>query len=117
MLEFSTVRAYLEAGYFLAGILVILGLFLAYRQLSLLRLDINLRNERAAKEKAITACERYLDSYVKKAGVLYDERKNNKLPEYDGPIGNFTRGSIPENFLPGKQNPHCARQSSKIEID
>ncbi|WP_369719564.1 hypothetical protein AB8Z38_19930 [Bradyrhizobium sp. LLZ17] len=99
MLDFSAVRAYLEAGYFLAGILVTFGLFLAYRQLSLLRLDINLRNERAAKEKAITACERYLKSYVRKAGALYDARKNSNLPEYDGLIGNFTRASIPTIFL------------------
>jgi hypothetical protein len=76
--DLAAIRPYLEAGYFIAGILVLLGLLLASRQLSLLRLDINLRNERAAKEKAIVACERYLDSYVQKSGLLHRERTEKK---------------------------------------
>jgi hypothetical protein len=79
MIEFiSAVRPYLEAAYFIAGILVLLSLVLAARQLNLLRLDINLRNERAAKEKAIVACERYLGPYVEKSGDLLKEKLAKK---------------------------------------
>jgi hypothetical protein len=91
----STIRPYLEAAYFCAGVLVLLGLLLASRQLNLLRLDINLRNERAAKEKAILACERYLGEFVRLSGEATKERSAKTLPVYRGPIGDFSADSIP----------------------
>ena len=94
----SAVRPYLEAAYFSAGILVLLGLVLAARQLNLLRLDVNLRNERAAKEKAIVACERYLGAYVEKSGELLKEKLTKKFSSYHGPIGDFSKNSIPRKL-------------------
>jgi len=78
--------------------LVLISLVFAYRQLNLLRLDVNLRNERAAKEKAINACERYLDAYVQKSGVFFDECFDKKILGYDGPVGDFTYSSLPEKL-------------------
>ncbi len=99
MLELvSIIRPYLEVAYFLSGIFILLGLFFAYRQLNLLRLDVDLRNDRAAKESAIRACERYLNSYTKRAKLLLDEREAKSLPDYTGPIGDFSSTSIPNEF-------------------
>ena len=105
MLELlPAMRPYLEAAHFCAGILVLFGLLLASRQLNLLRLDINLRNERAAKERAICACERYLDTYVQKCGEAFDERRAKALPDYHGPISDFSRDSVPLHFGTAARN-------------
>jgi len=89
------VHPYLEAAYFCAGVLVLLSLVFASRQLNLLRMDINLRSERAAKEKALIACERYLGEYVRLSGEATKERTAQKLSAYKGPIGDFSYASLP----------------------
>jgi hypothetical protein len=100
MLEIiSEIRPYLEAAFFLAGVALVLGLFLAYRKLNLLRFDINLRNERASKEQALRACERYFGAYVKNAGANYEERETKKIPGYNGPVGDLPAKSIPQQLL------------------
>jgi len=99
MLEIvSSAKPYLEALYFLAGILLIGGLGLTYRQVVLIKKDIRTRNERAAAEKAIEACDRYFCSYVPLNGTFFHDRLKEKIGGYEGPIGDFSLSSIPDNL-------------------
>lgn len=99
MLEFiSSVKPYLEALYFLAGILLAGGLGFTYRQVFLIKKDIRIRNERAAAEKAIEACDRYFCSYTNLNGVFLRERIKANVDMYDGPIGDFSSGSLPDGI-------------------
>lgn len=100
MLEIvNLVRPYLESLYFLAGVLLLGGLSLTYRQVVLIKKDIQIRNERAAAEKAIEACDRYFCKYVPLNSAYYHDCKKAKLETYDGPIGDFFVSSIPEVIL------------------
>lgn len=99
MLEIvNSVRPYLESLYFLAGVLLLGGLLLTYRQVVLIKKDIRTRNERAAAEKAIEACDRYFCKYIPLNGVYFHDRMKAKLKAYDGPIGDFFASSIPESL-------------------
>lgn len=99
MLEIvSSAKPYLEAVYFLAGILLVGGLGLTYRQVVLIKKDIRTRNERAAAEKAIEACDRYFCSYVPLNSTFLHDRLKEKLGSYEGPIGDFSLSSIPDNL-------------------
>lgn len=94
-----SLRPYFELAYFAAGVLLLVGIVITYFQLTLIKNDIRLRNERAAKERAIEAAIRYLSEYVSKADVYYHERLEKKLDSYSGPIGDFTVQSIPAPLL------------------
>ena len=100
MLEIiNVVKPYLESLYFLAGVLLLGGLLLTYRQVVLIKKDIQIRNERAAAEKAIEACNHYFCKYVPLDSAYYDDRKKENLDKYNGPIGDFSMPSIPKNLL------------------
>lgn len=90
-----SVRPIAELLYFIASIFLLGGLGLAYRQLTLIKRDIQLRNYRAAAEKAIAACDRYLCEYIPQSKPDFDERVASKLFWYKGPIGDFSHRSIP----------------------
>jgi hypothetical protein len=49
----TQIRSGLELLYFVAGVVVAIGVIYGLKQIALLKKDIRLRNERAAKEKAI----------------------------------------------------------------
>ncbi len=99
MLEFiSSVKSYLEALYFLAGILLAGGLGFTYHQVFLIKKDIRIRNERAAAEKAIEACDRYFCSYTNLNGAFFRDRIKAKIGKYEGPIGDFSSESIPKDL-------------------
>jgi hypothetical protein len=59
-----SVRPYLEIAYYAAGVLLLFGIIITFFQLILIKSDIRLRNERAAKERAIEAADRYFSSFV-----------------------------------------------------
>lgn len=97
MSEFvSSVRPLLELLYFAAGVLLALGLGFAYGQLRVLKQDLRTRNIRTAREKALEACDRYFEKYVALANAYLEDRKD--LPSYTGPIGDFSRTSIPQSW-------------------
>jgi hypothetical protein len=87
-------RPYLEAAYFVAGVILAAGLIAAFVQIVLLKRDIRTRNERAAKEKAIEAASRYLVDYVRLETVRFSKQLDQKLQSYTGPIGDFSRSSV-----------------------
>jgi hypothetical protein len=95
----SAVRPFLEILYFVASILMLGGLGLAYRQLVIIQRDIRIRNQRAAAEKAIDASDRYLCHFVPVQATNFDERRSRKLSSYNGPIGDFTPESIPKGLF------------------
>jgi hypothetical protein len=90
----AAARPYLEALYFLAGIFLLLVAGYGLKQVRLLKLDIRLRNERAAKEKAIEAAQAYLSQYVPLSNAWSRDQDAQKLPDFRGPIGDFTRESL-----------------------
>jgi hypothetical protein len=101
MLELiNSLRPYLEGFYFLAGILMTGGIIASYRQIVLLKADLKTKNERAAAEKAIEACDRYFCSYIPLNSVNYRETVEKKLDGYSGPVGDFSPGSVPSEILP-----------------
>ena len=100
MAEFVTAaRPYLEALYFLAGVVVAGGVLVGMRQLRLLKQDIVSRSDRAAKEKAIEMSFRMADLFA--ASI----RGQNQLGElgypsiWEGKVGDFTPSSLPDGHL------------------
>jgi hypothetical protein len=87
-------RPWIELLYFVSGIAVAIGVVYGLKQIRLLKKDIRLRNERAAKEKAIEYGRRYLRDYVQLNGAFFDDCQSGKLESYFGPIGDFTSGSV-----------------------
>jgi len=94
----NDIRSYLELTNFVAGIIIAIVGIAGLRQLSLFKKDMRLRNERAAKERAIEYSLRYLTTYVPLAGEFYRELKSKKMKVYSGPVGDFTRDSIPKEM-------------------
>lgn len=87
-------RPYLEALYFASGVVLTVGLLVAWAQLAAFRRDAVVRNERLAKEKAVEACSRYLTTYVGLSKVFFKDRTCAKLPSYNGEIGDFSSRSL-----------------------
>jgi hypothetical protein len=101
MLNFiSIVRPYVEVAYFAAGILLAFGLIFTFHQITLIKKDINLRNERASKEHAIDACTRYFQDFVPKVDAYSGDLRKAKLPRYKEAIGDFSSASISKDFRP-----------------
>ena len=95
----ATIRPYLEAAYFAAGILLLVGLTTTFYQVTLIKNDIKLRNERAAKERAIEGILRYFRNYVPESDLYFREAEEKKLKSYSGPIGNFSIDSTTLSVL------------------
>jgi hypothetical protein len=90
----AQLRPWIELLYFVSGIVVAIAVAMGLKQIGLLKKDIRLRNERAAKEKAIEYASRYLCGFVGFEKVFRRERLNAKLDPYSGPIGDFMSGSL-----------------------
>jgi hypothetical protein len=90
----TELRPWLELLYFASGIVIAVAVVYGLKQIHLLKKDIRLRNERAAKEKAIEYCSRYLNSYVRLVDAFFVDCLKRQLKSYSGPIGNFTSESI-----------------------
>ena len=90
----TQIRSGLELLYFVAGVVVAIGVIYGLKQIALLKKDIRLRNERAAKEKAIEYGRKYLRDYVDLQRAFFVTCQEAKLAHYSGPVGDFTSGSI-----------------------
>ena len=91
----SELRPYLEALYFIAGIGLFVGVLISFRQLRLIKLDIDTRNSRAAKEKALESIECYSNKFIPLSSDYFDQwRAQEGLTHYQGEIGDFSRDSI-----------------------
>jgi hypothetical protein len=88
------IRSWLELLYDVSGIVVAMAVVYGLKQIALVKKDIRLKNERAAKEKAIEYGRRYLRDFVDLLGAHYSACTEAKLGDYSGPIGNFTSGSV-----------------------
>jgi hypothetical protein len=82
-----------------ASVLISLGIAIAaiygVKQIYLMKSDINTRAERASKEKAIDATNRYLTNYTKLIGSHTDECLEKDLPTgWNGEIGSFNSDSV-----------------------
>jgi len=92
----TELRFYLELLYFASGPLVAAAAFLGLRQIGVLKRDIAVRNERAAKEKAIEYSSGYLGSFIALIDAYSTACTAAGLPAiYAGPAGDFTRASVP----------------------
>src|SRR5450759_1616352 len=96
---FQTVRDWLELFSFISGIIVSIAALFGLQQIRIMKKDVQTRNERAAKEKAIEYASRYLSQYVALANAVFDERTQKNIPRYDGLVGDFTRNSIDPKYL------------------
>jgi hypothetical protein len=90
----SDIRPYFELLFFVSGIIVAVIALYATRQISLMKADMKMRSERAAKEKAIEASSEYLTAYIPLDTKFYFACKRKGLSSYDGPIGDFSPESI-----------------------
>jgi len=87
-------RQWFEMLYFVSGIVVAIAVVYGLKQIRVLKKDIRLRNERAAKEKAIEYGSRYLCNYVHLETAFFVDYQSEKLRSYSGPIGDFTSESV-----------------------
>ena len=95
MLE--TIRPFLESASFLATIAIFAVSVLALKQVRLLKTDIKLRTERAAKEKAIEASQLYLNSYTQLSAIFTDACQEKKIGGWKGGVGDFSSKSVRES--------------------
>ena len=91
----ATAKALLDIAYDISGVVLAIAAVIGLQQIRVLKKDVKTRNERAAKEKAIEYAGRYLGRYVQLDSEWMLKRDAEKLPKYEGPIGDFTRASIP----------------------
>lgn len=97
------IKQWLELAYFTSGI--VLACFAAYglQQIKLMKRDMLVRAERAAKEKAIEYSTRYLSVFCEISRPFYLEYREKKLENYTGPITDFTLTSFPKEHLANAQ--------------
>jgi hypothetical protein len=88
-------KSHLENAYFIAGVVLALGLVISMIQLHLFRQDARIRNERAAAEKAIEYSSRYLTRYIQLDSTFVAELKSKKLPFYKGVVKEFHLSALP----------------------
>ena len=93
----AAARPFLEAASFLASVALLGIAIYGLKQIRLLKMDIRLRTERAAKEKAIEAAQSYLNSYTILSGVFTYECHAQKMTAWEGGISDFTANSIRSN--------------------
>jgi hypothetical protein len=88
-------RPYLELAYFASGVAIAVIAAFGLEQIRVLKRDVSIRVERAAKEKAIEYAGRYLTVFVPLDTSFYQARIKKQVPKYEGPLGDFTPSSIP----------------------
>ena len=85
----EVVRPWLELLFFLSGAVLAAAAVYGLKQVSLLKRDFEVRNERAAKEKATEYAQRYLSNYVRLYNGAYAESEAKGLRSYEGVVGGF----------------------------
>lgn len=101
----QALRPYLETAYFLSGPLLLIVASFGLGQIRLMKRDIALRQERAAKEKAIEYASRYARLSKLAMKAVADRTKAN-LKDYNGMVGDFSMASIPLTMLPISKKRH-----------
>jgi hypothetical protein len=86
----SDLRTYLELLYFASGIVVAVAVALGLQQIRLLKKDMRIRNERAAKERAIEYGRLYLTAFISSANKAYAALEKANLSTHDEPVGDFS---------------------------
>jgi len=118
-LNSSDFKEFLEKLFYVSGIIVAVASLLGLRQLTLFKKDIVLRNTRAARERAIECAGRYI-KFNELIGIYSSELQKAGLAVYEGPIGNFTKASIPKIFMPTFEKrlaiPCCMDPLNVLEI-
>jgi hypothetical protein len=93
------IRDYLEMVYFGSGIVTACAAMYGLKQIRVLKRDISVRNERAAKEKAIDYCGRYLNGFIPLIDKFSTALRLRGCQGYSGPFGDFSPESIPKGQL------------------
>jgi hypothetical protein len=91
-------KSHLENAYYIAGVVLALGLAISMFQLYLFRHDSKIRNERSAAEKAIEYSSRYLSRYVELDSAYVAELQAKNLPFYEGKVMEFHRSALPSDL-------------------
>lgn len=81
----------------LANVAVAIAAVIALQQITILKRDIRLRNQRAAGEKAIEAVDKYA-VFANQAFVYFQDLRREDIPTYTGPVGDFTPSSVPPEW-------------------
>jgi len=92
-------RQWLELAYFISGVALAFIAVLGLQQIKIMKKDMIIRAERAAKEKAIEYSTRYLTVYCNICSSFFKEYRENKLIPYAGPITEFNFTSFPKEHL------------------
>ena len=92
-------RTFLELAYFASGVALVFVAAYGLQQVRILKKDLAIRVERAAKEKAVEYAGRYLTHFVPLMNKYYRDQKAAKVPSYTGPIGDFSLSSVPQDYL------------------
>lgn len=88
------VRPWAELLYFTAGIVLAgVGVY-GLQQIRLMKRDMEIRSQRAAREKAIEYISRYFAEFVPLQNRSFADSTNQGLKSYDGPLGDFTMASM-----------------------
>lgn len=87
-------HAWAEIAYFVAGIIVATVAIIGLQQLRIMKKDMLIRIERAAKEKAIEYATRYLAKYVELSGKFTEEYRKKDLKPFSGTVKDFVAGSL-----------------------
>ena len=96
MVEF---RSWIEIAYFFSGVVLAGVAIVGLQQLNIMKKDMMIRIERAAKEKAIEYSTRYLTVYAELIGKYCLEYREKKLNPYNGSIGDFTKSSLSKEAI------------------
>lgn len=94
----ADLRLILEMLSFASTVVVAIAAIYGLQQIRLLKFDMRSRSERAAKEKALEAVDQYNSSYIKLIEAFRKSLSAASLGDYEGPIGDFTRDSIPLKY-------------------
>ena len=93
--ELQNVRPFLEALYFVSSIILAFAAVYGLQQIRLMKRDMQIRSDRAAKEKAIEYIGRYFSDYVPLDGTFLKRCEERKLVGCSGPIGAFSIADLP----------------------
>jgi hypothetical protein len=96
---FQEAKDIVELTSYIATIVIAVAAVYALEQIRVMKLDMRIRNERAAKEKAIEYASRYLTRYIELYMPFFEQREKAKLPSYEGEIGDFTLSSLDKSQL------------------
>lgn len=89
MAFYEGVRAFFEMLYFIAGIVMIITLFLGLKQLKVLKEDIEIRNKRAAVEKSLEYMDDFSKSIIPKMNVILRAYDMDDVPHKGIRINNL----------------------------